>query len=329
MMILRNGILRLSSSGLRQTRMTSVPPVVLPTIWKDGSRRAYAAAKASTTTGGDRGGVAGAAIWRQMMMMNLRNNSITTSTASSSSSSHHYSFLRSRSSSPSSFSTRASSSALPPVVSSNYDRPPTYTRPQVLRTADGRQVAIFRPAPPEHRKLKPHLVARRLRAMKTYIGRERNIRHSPWRLNLLCQFAAGLPLPEALQQLQFSKKSRAELVYKVLKRTSNLADQRDGLQISQLEVAECFATRATPLKRINIMGRGRHGKLEHRHAHMRVVLREIDFRLRIFQAPSMNQKRRWFELQQQAERDSALARAERDQVQRLERQAVAKATTGQ
>jgi ribosomal protein L22 len=256
-----------------------------------------------TTAANNRG--AGSAI-RQW----LRNCRAITNTTNTS----HYSL----------FSTRALSPVLPTL--GPYDRPPTYTRPQVLHGPDGRQVALFRPVPASQRnkKLAPHIVARRLRALRTYMGRERNIRHSPWRLNLLCQFTANLPLQEALQQLQFSKKSHAPLVYKVLKRTSNLADIRDGLQISQLEVAECFATRATPLKRINIMGRGRHGKLEHRHAHMRVVLREIDFRLRIFQARSMNQKRRWFELQQQAERDAARATAEREQVQRLERQAAEK-----
>ncbi|MHA7927725.1 MAG: uL22m family ribosomal protein, partial [Marinobacter sp.] len=94
--------------------------------------------------------------------------------------------------------------------------------------------------------------------MKTYVGTEKEIRHSPWKLNRVCQLAAGLTLDDALVQLQFAEQKNSDLVARVLKRTSNLADIRDGLQISQLEVAECFATKGAMLKRIKIMGRGRY-----------------------------------------------------------------------
>ena len=86
-------------------------------------------------------------------------------------------------------------------------RPPTFTRPQILTSNDGRQMIAFDMRP--HPKLKPSLVARRLAKMRTYVGQEKNIRHSPWRLNLVCQFAAKLPLQDALTQLEFSKKSKA------------------------------------------------------------------------------------------------------------------------
>lgn len=76
-------------------------------------------------------------------------------------------------------------------------------------------------------------------------------------MNLVCQFAAGQTVPEALKQLMFTQKMAAPLVAKVIRRTANLADIRHGLQPSQLEVAECFATHGSHLKRIKIMGRGR------------------------------------------------------------------------
>jgi ribosomal protein L22 len=107
-------------------------------------------------------------------------------------------------------------------------------------------------------KLKPSIVQRRLAQCKTYEGRERNIRQSPWKLNRICQLAAGLTLEEALTQLKFCDLKNADLVAKVLKRTSNLADIRDGLQISQLEVAQCFTTNSAMLRRIKPMGRGRY-----------------------------------------------------------------------
>ena len=106
-------------------------------------------------------------------------------------------------------------------------------------------------------KLKPSVVKRRLAKCRTYEGREKSIRQSPWKLNRVCQLAAGLTLEEALTQLKFCDIKNADLVAKVLKRTSNLADIRDGLQISQLEVKECFATKSLMLRRIKPMGRGR------------------------------------------------------------------------
>jgi hypothetical protein len=107
-------------------------------------------------------------------------------------------------------------------------------------------------------KLKPSIVARRLANCKIYIGQEKTIRQSPWKLNRICQLSAGLTLDEALTQLKFCPLKNADLVAKVLKRTSNLADIRHGLQMSQLEVAECFTTKAMMLRRIKPMGRGRY-----------------------------------------------------------------------
>jgi hypothetical protein len=113
----------------------------------------------------------------------------------------------------------------------------------------------------------------------------------------------------------------------VLQRTANLADIRDGLQPSQLEVAECFATRGTPMKRMKTMGRGRTGRMEHKHSHMRVVLREIDFKLKIYQSPSLNQKKRWMQMQHVAQRDGDRAKAERSEIERLKKQSQAESSS--
>jgi Ribosomal protein L22p/L17e len=106
-------------------------------------------------------------------------------------------------------------------------------------------------------KLRPGIIQKRLANCKTYIGRELAIRQSPWKLNRVCQLASGLTLDEAVTQLRFCNIKNADLVAKVLKRTSNLADIRDGLQMSQLEVAECYTNKAMMLKRNMPMGRGR------------------------------------------------------------------------
>ena len=125
----------------------------------------------------------------------------------------------------------------------------------MIESEDGRKFAVLdsRLLP----KLKPSIVKRRIGRLKTYVGKQQNIRHSPWRLNLICQMIAGLPVEEAFRQLTFCEKSRAPLVSKVLKNTVVSAKYKDGLVPSQLEVAECFATKGTPLKRIKPMARGR------------------------------------------------------------------------
>jgi len=169
-------------------------------------------------------------------------------------------------------------------------------------------------------KLKPSVVRRRLDNCRTYVGREKSIRQSPWKLNRICQLAAGLTLEEALTQLKFCDLKNADLVAKVLKRTSNLSDIRDGLQISQLEVKECFATKSLMLRRIKTMGRGRHGIMHHKFSHIRVVLREIDFPLRIYQQKSLNQKKKWLYHQQRAENDARAAMAKREELEELEKQ---------
>lgn len=169
-----------------------------------------------------------------------------------------------------------------------------------------------------HQKVKPFILKRRREKLRKYLGNERNIRHSPWRLNLVCQFAAGLTVPEALKQLMFCQKVKAPLVAKVIRRTANLADIRHGLQPSQLEVAECFSTHGTHLKRVKIMGRGRAGKKFRRHSHIRLVLREIDFPTKLLQAESINQKRKWLGYLKSARDDYDKAKVERDELAELE-----------
>ncbi|KAL3806425.1 hypothetical protein ACHAXA_009623 [Cyclostephanos tholiformis] len=168
-----------------------------------------------------------------------------------------------------------------------------------------------------HLKVKPFIIKRRIKKLRTYIGAEKGVRHSPWRMNLVCQFAAGLTVPEALKQLMFCQKRMAPLVAKVIRDTAK-ADRRDGLQPSQLEVAECFSTHGSHLKRIKIMGRGRSGKKHRRHSHIRLVLREIDFPTKLLQATSVNQKRKWLEALKSAREDYEKASVERKELAELE-----------
>lgn len=165
-------------------------------------------------------------------------------------------------------------------------------------------------------KMPPSYVSKRLARLKSYIGNARKIRHSPWKMNRICQFAATTKtVPEALIQLQFLQKRYAINLHKAIKRSSNFADIKDGIQPSQLEVAECFATCAFRRKGITYHGKGKSGKRTTRFSHIRLVLREIDFDLKILQSTSQNQKRVWIELKEAAEYDAKMA-AEENQLLR-------------
>jgi len=167
-------------------------------------------------------------------------------------------------------------------------------------------------------KLKPRFKTKRISALKTATGSTKNIRHSPWRLNLICQFVAGQTIPDALLQLNYCEKVKAPLVASLLNRTVNTAKQKHGLLPSQLEVAECFATHGTHLKRVKIMGRGRAGKKLRRHSHMRLVLREIDFPLKIMMSRSRNERDKWVKRMEVALEDKEVADREREEIERLE-----------
>jgi hypothetical protein len=61
----------------------------------------------------------------------------------------------------------------------------------------------------------------------------------------------------------------------------------------------------------------RNGVMHHKHSHIRVILREIDFKLKIYQANAMGQKKKWLLHQMRADRDAEKAKVQRDEMQRL------------
>jgi hypothetical protein len=84
-----------------------------------------------------------------------------------------------------------------------------------------------------------------------------------------------------------------------------------------LEVAECFTTPGSHLKRNKIMGRGRFGVMHHKISHLRVVLREIDFCLKLYQARTPSEQKNWLEQYMMGQRDYEAAKVERDALDAL------------
>ena len=60
--------------------------------------------------------------------------------------------------------------------------------------------------------------------------------------------------------------------------------------------------------------------MHHKFAHIRVVLREIDFPLKIYQQKSLNQKKKWLMHQQRAQQEAVAAKSKRDEMERLMKQ---------
>ncbi|TDH65322.1 hypothetical protein CCR75_000701 [Bremia lactucae] len=105
---------------------------------------------------------------------------------------------------------------------------------------------------------------------------KRAIRASPRKLAYLAQQIRGLSANEAILQMKFSPKRKAEIFQKTVQNAINLADIKYQLEPENLMVAECFVNKGTYLKRLRIMGRGRSGVMHHPHMHLTVVLREFD-----------------------------------------------------
>lgn len=69
--------------------------------------------------------------------------------------------------------------------------------------------------------------------------------------------------------------------------------------------------------------------MHHRFSHMRVVLREVDFKLKIYQAPTLNKKNKWVQLQFKAEEDYKRVQQEREEIALLQKLAKEKQTKEQ
>ncbi|KAF1793296.1 Ribosomal protein L22/L17 [Phytophthora cactorum] len=66
----------------------------------------------------------------------------------------------------------------------------------------------------------------------------------------------GLSANEAILQMKFSPKRKAEIFQKTVQNAINLADIKYQIEPENLMVAECFVNKGTFLKRLRIMGRG-------------------------------------------------------------------------
>ena len=100
------------------------------------------------------------------------------------------------------------------------------------------------------------------------------IRISPQKLNLLAQQVRGLPLQEALNQMKFSRKRHAEIVYKSLWSAMNNAENNHNLDVDSLVVAEAHVGKNLVMKRLRARARGRAARILKPFSQLTIVVRD-------------------------------------------------------
>lgn len=103
----------------------------------------------------------------------------------------------------------------------------------------------------------------------------RMIRISPQKLNLVAQMIRGQKVDKALNALTFSPKRIAQDVKKALLSAIANAENNHGLDIDRLYVSEASVGKALVMKRLDIRGRSKAGRITKPFSHLRVVVTEI------------------------------------------------------
>jgi len=104
----------------------------------------------------------------------------------------------------------------------------------------------------------------------------RGIRTSAQKAGLVCALIRGKGVNQALATLQFTRKTIARELAKVLRSAVANAQQKDGFggDVERLYVAACFANQGTSLKRVRPAPMGRAFRVTKRSAHLTVRVAE-------------------------------------------------------
>ncbi len=102
----------------------------------------------------------------------------------------------------------------------------------------------------------------------------RNLRTSPYKLNLVAEMIRGMKASEALTQLAFSNKRIANDVRKVLQSAIANAENNHNLNVDALVVKEAWVGKSMVLKRFHARARGRGARILKPYSHLTIVVRE-------------------------------------------------------
>jgi large subunit ribosomal protein L22 len=104
----------------------------------------------------------------------------------------------------------------------------------------------------------------------------RGIRTSAQKAGLVCELIRGKGVNQALATLQFTRKTIAREIAKVLRSAVANAQQKDGFSgdIERLFVAACYANQGPSMKRVRPAPMGRAYRVTKRTAHLTVRVAE-------------------------------------------------------
>lgn len=102
----------------------------------------------------------------------------------------------------------------------------------------------------------------------------RMVRVSPRKLNLVAQMIRGLKVEKAIDALTFSPKRIASDVKKTLLSAVANAENNHGLDIDKLYVSEATVGKALVMKRLDIRGRSKAGRIKKPFSHLRIIVSE-------------------------------------------------------
>ncbi len=104
----------------------------------------------------------------------------------------------------------------------------------------------------------------------------RGIRTSAQKAGLVCELIRGKNVNQALATLQFTRKTIARDLAKVLRSAVANVQQKDGFSgdIDRLYVAACYANQGPSMKRVRPAPMGRAFRVVKRTAHLTVVVVE-------------------------------------------------------
>jgi large subunit ribosomal protein L22 len=108
------------------------------------------------------------------------------------------------------------------------------------------------------------------------IATARNVRTSAQKAGLVCDLIRGKDVNRALATLQFTKKTIARELAKVLRSAVANAQQKEGFggDVERLYVAACYANQGPSLKRVRPAPMGRAFRVVKRTAHLTVQVAE-------------------------------------------------------
>ena len=99
-------------------------------------------------------------------------------------------------------------------------------------------------------------------------------RISAQKARLVADEVRGMPVGEALNLLEFSKKKAAHLVRKLLNSAIANAENNEGADVDELKVSSIFVDEGMTMKRIKPRAKGRADRIFKRSCHITVKVAE-------------------------------------------------------